>query len=389
MADVTNAQGEVPPTRVGGAAGAPGGPLAHGLGEDTGRGITFQPGIEGLRGLAVAAVLVFHAGFGWARGGFLGVSTFFTLSGFLITSLLLAERRARGASVSRGFWSRRFRRLLPASLLTLAGVVVFGWLVADAGQLAGSRGDVIAALARRGQLAVHHHRPVATPSCSADLHRCCTSGRLAIEEQFYLVFPLRGRGRPVAVQGLAPGAHRGPARRARWCRSPRACCSTRPTTRPACTTAPAAGPPSCSSAACSPWPSPVPRARCNRMSDPEWGAVGICALAISIILWNQVDQRDSWLYHGGLALVAIVSAALVGSAAAARPGANPALVAVGAPARRAVLRRLPVPLAHLPVAHPGAHRSVHLAAVRRPGGPHDHARRPLVPVPRDAGAPRP
>src|SRR3954454_15123631 len=62
--------------------------------------------LDGLRGLAVAAVLAFHCGFGWAEGGFLGVSLFFTLSGYLITSLLLAEHAANGRLALRPRCSR-------------------------------------------------------------------------------------------------------------------------------------------------------------------------------------------------------------------------------------------------------------------------------------------
>ena len=83
--------------------------------------LPYNPALDGIRGLAVAAVLLFHAGFPWARGGFLGVSTFFTLSGFLITSLLLVERRATGRVALGRFWSRRLRRLFPAAALTLVG----------------------------------------------------------------------------------------------------------------------------------------------------------------------------------------------------------------------------------------------------------------------------
>src|SRR5690606_3794548 len=82
------------------------------------------PALDGLRGACVLAVLLFHSGFTWASGGFLGVSTFFTLSGFLITTLLVAERDASGRLSLRRFWERRVRRLLPAALLTVAAVVV-------------------------------------------------------------------------------------------------------------------------------------------------------------------------------------------------------------------------------------------------------------------------
>src|SRR3954468_4720139 len=103
--------------------------------------------LDGLRGVAVAAVLAFHCGFGWAEGGFLGVSLFFTLSGFLITSLLLAEHAASGTVALGSFWARRARRLLPAAGLALAGIVVFGATVASGSQLRALRVDVLSALA--------------------------------------------------------------------------------------------------------------------------------------------------------------------------------------------------------------------------------------------------
>jgi peptidoglycan/LPS O-acetylase OafA/YrhL len=152
--------------------------------------LTYQPAIDGLRGLAVAGVLLFHGGFSWAKGGYLGVSTFFTLSGYLITTLLLAEfGRTRRVSLP-GFWSRRFRRLMPASLLTLAGIVVlFGPFVATADQLAELPGDVIAALAY-----VANWRFIVADQSYADLFTAPSPVQhfwsLAIEEQYYLFFPL-------------------------------------------------------------------------------------------------------------------------------------------------------------------------------------------------------
>jgi hypothetical protein len=83
--------------------------------------LRYQPGLDGLRGLALVAMLAFHDG--RLRGGFLGLSTFFTLSGFLITGLLVSERSASGRVSLRRFFARRFRRLLPAALI---GLVVAG-----------------------------------------------------------------------------------------------------------------------------------------------------------------------------------------------------------------------------------------------------------------------
>src|SRR5215831_13481824 len=111
---------------------------------DAGR-VAHQPALDGLRGLAVAAVLLFHGGFTWARGGFLGVSTFFTLSGFLITSLLLTEHRRTGRIALGGFWERRFRRLMPAALATLAFAVLLALTVLPEAR-PGLGGDVLASL---------------------------------------------------------------------------------------------------------------------------------------------------------------------------------------------------------------------------------------------------
>ena len=86
--------------------------------------ITYQPALDGVRALAVLAVLLFHAQVPGFSGGYLGVSVFFTLSGFLITSLLVAEHRATGTIASRAFYLRRIRRLLPASMLCIAAVLL-------------------------------------------------------------------------------------------------------------------------------------------------------------------------------------------------------------------------------------------------------------------------
>ena len=147
------------------------------------------PALDGLRGLAVAAVVAYHAGFGWARGGFLGVSAFFTLSGYLITSLLLVEWDGTGRVSLREFWGRRFRRLLPAALAVIAGVVVAARFLADSGQLADLRGDVLAGLGY-----VANWRFVLDDRSYGDLFTGPSPLQhlwsLAIEEQFYVLFPL-------------------------------------------------------------------------------------------------------------------------------------------------------------------------------------------------------
>ena len=101
--------------------------------------------LDGLRAVAVTAVVLFHTGASWMSGGFLGVSTFFTLSGFLITTLLLAEHRRSDTVSLTGFWRRRVRRLLPISAVTLVVVVALAPVAWSALQLDRLTGDVAAA----------------------------------------------------------------------------------------------------------------------------------------------------------------------------------------------------------------------------------------------------
>src|SRR5215470_7983074 len=151
--------------------------------------LPYQPGIDGLRGIAVAAVLLYHAGLPWMIGGYLGVSTFFTLSGFLITSLILTEHARRGRIDLRAFWARRFRRIMPASFVALAGIVVFGAFAADDYQQARLRGDGLATLGYvlNWWLIATHRDYVDLFASPSPLQHFWS---LAIEEQFYLVFPL-------------------------------------------------------------------------------------------------------------------------------------------------------------------------------------------------------
>jgi peptidoglycan/LPS O-acetylase OafA/YrhL len=90
------------------------------------RGERYMPGLDGLRAIAVLAVIFFHLGFGWAPGGLLGVGIFFTLSGYLITDILLGQYARRGAIRLGRFWLGRARRLLPALFLML--LVVIAWV---------------------------------------------------------------------------------------------------------------------------------------------------------------------------------------------------------------------------------------------------------------------
>jgi peptidoglycan/LPS O-acetylase OafA/YrhL len=144
------------------------------------------PALDGLRGAAVAGVLLFHANL--LVGGYLGVDLFFGLSGFLITSLLLAERRQTGGIDLRRFWARRARRLLPALAGLLAGVIVFAVVFADSKQLGQIRSDAVATMAYVANWhAILGHtgywQQFVAPSPLEHMWS------LAIEEQFYVIWP--------------------------------------------------------------------------------------------------------------------------------------------------------------------------------------------------------
>ncbi|HET9730381.1 MAG TPA: acyltransferase family protein [Acidimicrobiia bacterium] len=147
------------------------------------------PALDGLRALAVLAVLAFHGGLPVGKGGFLGVSLFFTLSGFLITRLLIGERARRGRIRLRDFWERRLRRLAPASLVTLAGIAIAAPHFVDPSARSALRGDILACVGY-----VANWRFLLQGHQYADLFRAPSPvlhfWSLAIEEQFYVVFPL-------------------------------------------------------------------------------------------------------------------------------------------------------------------------------------------------------
>lgn len=143
--------------------------------------------LDGLRALAVVAVMLYHADIGGAAGGYLGVDLFFVLSGYLITSLLLAELANSGTVDLRAFYARRARRLLPGALVLMAALtVVTGLVVTDAA--AGLREDVpwVAAFALNWHYIAADHSYFATMARPPLLQHLWS---LAIEEQFYLLWP--------------------------------------------------------------------------------------------------------------------------------------------------------------------------------------------------------
>src|SRR5579875_1848915 len=150
------------------------------------RSARYMPALDGLRALAVAAVIAYHLGLTWAPGGLLGVGVFFTLSGYLITDLLLGGWDGRRLALA-DFWRRRARRLLPALYVMLALVVV--WVALASPQRIGDvRGQTLSALLYLNnwwQITRHvsYFARFGPPSPLGHLWS------LAVEEQFYLLWP--------------------------------------------------------------------------------------------------------------------------------------------------------------------------------------------------------
>lgn len=179
----------------------------------TGRweGIGFRPDIQGLRAVAVVLVLLSHAGFGFAAGGYVGVDVFFVLSGFLITSLLVKEGFDTGKISIAGFYARRARRILPAASLVTIATVVGTWLWFPVTRFEAVMQDAFTVI-----VYVVNYRLIAQETEYLNADQMPSPFQqywsLAVEEQFYLLWPLlllgvlllvkRDRGRLVGA-GIA------------------------------------------------------------------------------------------------------------------------------------------------------------------------------------------
>src|SRR3954453_13661841 len=150
--------------------------------------ISYRPGLDGLRALAVIGVFVYPARIDWMPGGFLGVALFFVLSGYLIPSLLLVEWEARNRIDLRRFWLRRARRLLPALVVVVLGALILAAIFARH-DLAHTRGDAVSSLlyfTNWHEIIANHSYFNLRGNPSLLLHMWS----LAVEEQFYIVWPL-------------------------------------------------------------------------------------------------------------------------------------------------------------------------------------------------------
>ncbi len=153
------------------------------------RELPYQPALDGLRAIAVLAVLLYHGQVTWTRGGFLGVDLFFVLSGYLITGLLLSEHARRGTVDLVRFWGRRARRLFPALLLVLVAVCLYSAALARSSQRDSLRLDALSTLGYTAnwRFALTRQSYFAQYDDPSPLRHMWSLG---IEEQYYLIFPV-------------------------------------------------------------------------------------------------------------------------------------------------------------------------------------------------------
>ncbi len=280
--------------------------------------LSYLPGLDGLRALAVMAVLLFHAGQRWIPGGFLGVEVFFVISGFLITCVLLESRERTGSVGLKQFWFRRARRLLPALFALLLGTLAVSVLFYP-DEVAKLRGDTLAAFGyMTNWYFILDHQSYFDEVGRPSLLRHLWS--LAIEEQFYLVWPvvlalLVGRLRTggMVLLLIAAAAASSVLMAVLW--NPEA----GPTRVYFGTDTRAAGLLIGAALAFvwAPWKLRESRARAYSVA---LNFAGLTALAGLVYLHVELDQYRPFLYHGGFALVAVCSAVVI--AVAVHPSAH-------------------------------------------------------------------
>jgi peptidoglycan/LPS O-acetylase OafA/YrhL len=286
--------------------------------EPVGRGQRYMPGLDGLRAIAVLGVVLYHLGFGWAEGGLLGVGVFFTLSGYLITDILLNQVN-RGGIRLKSFWLARARRLLPALFLML--VVVMAWVtVIGPHQPSDFRMAEVSAVGyfNNWWLILHDVSYFARFGSPSPLNHLWS---LSVEEQFYIVWPFL----LMAALHFVPEARRksGPRPRLAAVALLAALCSGilmailyHPSLDPSRVyygTDTRALELLVGAALAMVWPSRglsgrvTPRAR--RVID----AAGLLGLVVIGLMFWQSNEFDPFIYRGGFALLALGTALAVAS----------------------------------------------------------------------------
>ncbi|RYE52744.1 MAG: acyltransferase, partial [Hyphomicrobiales bacterium] len=147
----------------------------------------YRPDIDGLRAIAVLAVVGYHAFPDWVRGGFIGVDIFFVISGFLISTIILGSLSGKGFSY-REFYARRIRRIFPALLPVMAAAFAFGWYVLLSDEFRQLGKHIVASAGFVSNLVLWGEAGYFDTAAEAKplLHLWS----LAVEEQFYIFWPV-------------------------------------------------------------------------------------------------------------------------------------------------------------------------------------------------------
>ena len=147
----------------------------------------YRPEIDGLRALAVLPVVLFHAGFEWFSGGFVGVDVFFVISGYLITTIIISEM-ATGKFSLLNFYERRARRILPALFFVMVACLPFAWLWLTPSDLIGFGQSLVAVSTFSSNILFWWESGYF--DAAAEFKPLLHTWSLAVEEQYYIIFPL-------------------------------------------------------------------------------------------------------------------------------------------------------------------------------------------------------